>query len=125
VVDLIDPFVVIIGILMILVARKPLSPFRGEDVVVIENPGQADMRILVKQGRELRRHEASGRIGEGRSVRAGVTYCLDDGRLIHVPESAAMPEPGDRPSAADRGHPPGSGRPAPVVSFAPFRFAGR
>lgn len=86
VVNLIDLFLVVIGILMIVIVTNPLNPFSSERVTVVENPGEPDMRITIKDGKELTRYEASGRIGEGQGVRAGVTYRLDDGRMIYVPE---------------------------------------
>ena len=86
VVNLVDLFVVIIGILMILLVQNPLNPLRNENVVVIENPGEADMRMTIKQGEELTRYESSGEIGEGDGVKAGVAYRLPDGRMIYVPE---------------------------------------
>ncbi|KCZ84197.1 hypothetical protein HAD_00920 [Hyphomonas adhaerens MHS-3] len=86
VVNLVDLFVVIIGILMILLVQNPLNPFRNENVIVIENPGEADMRMTIKQGEELTRYESSGEIGEGEGVKAGIAYRLPDGRMIYVPE---------------------------------------
>lgn len=86
VVNLIDLFLVVIGILMIVIVTNPLNPFSANDVTVVENPGAPDQRITIKQGRELTRYEASGAVGEGQGVRAGVTYRLDDGRMIYVPE---------------------------------------
>ncbi|MFC7067917.1 DUF2149 domain-containing protein [Brucella rhizosphaerae] len=88
VVNLVDLFLVVIGILMIVIARNPLNPFSAETVTVIENAGKADMRITVKEGKELKRYEASGKIGEGEGVRAGITYRLDDGRMIYIPEGS-------------------------------------
>ncbi|GAA5232058.1 DUF2149 domain-containing protein [Verticiella sediminum] len=86
VVNLIDLFLVVIGILMVTIAQNPLNPFSQERVVVVENPGEADMRITVKEGQELTRYESSGELGQGQGARAGVTYRLDDGRMIYVPE---------------------------------------
>jgi len=86
VVNLIDLFLVIIGLLMIVIAQNPLGPLSREDVTVVENPGKEDMRITVKKGKELTRYESSGEVGEGMGARAGVTYRLDDGRMIYVPE---------------------------------------
>jgi len=86
VVNLIDLFLVIIGMLMVVIAQNPLNPFSQERVVVVENPGEADMRITIKDGQELTRYEASGEVGQGQGARAGVTYRLDDGRMIYVPE---------------------------------------
>ncbi|AQZ94138.1 DUF2149 domain-containing protein [Halopseudomonas phragmitis] len=87
VVNLIDLFLVIIGILLIVIAQNPLNPFTQDRVVVIENPGESDMRITIKDGQELTRYESSGEVGQGQGARAGVTYRLDDGRMIYVPES--------------------------------------
>lgn len=86
VVNLVDLFLVVIGILMVVIAQNPLNPFSQDRVVVIENPGEADMRITVKEGEELTRYESTGQVGEGQGARAGVTYRLDDGRMIYVPE---------------------------------------
>ncbi|WP_226688060.1 DUF2149 domain-containing protein [Stutzerimonas stutzeri] len=85
-VNLIDLFLVVIGILLIVIVQNPLNPFGQDQVVVIENPGEADMRMLVKDGQELKRYESSGEIGEGQGTKAGVTYRLADGRMIYVPE---------------------------------------
>lgn len=86
VVNLIDLFLVIIGVLMVVIAQNPLSPFKQEKVIVVENPGQNDMRITIKDGKELTHYQATGKIGEGQGARAGITYRLEDGRMIYVPE---------------------------------------
>jgi hypothetical protein len=88
VVNLIDLFLVVIGILMIVIVTNPLNPFSSQKVTVVENPGEQDMRITIKDGQELTRYESSGKIGEGEGVRAGITYRLNDGRMIYVPEAA-------------------------------------
>lgn len=87
VVNLIDLFLVIIGMLMVVIAQNPLNPFTQNKVVVVENPGEADMRITIKDGKVLTRYESSGEMGEGQGARAGITYRLDDGRMIYVPEN--------------------------------------
>lgn len=86
VINLIDLFLVVIGILMVTIAQNPLNPFSRDKVVVVENPGEADMRITIKDGQELTRYESNGEVGQGQGSRAGVTYHLDDGRMIYVPE---------------------------------------
>ena len=50
-VNLIDLFLVVIGILLIVIVQNPLNPFSQDKVVVVENPGEADMRMLVKDGK--------------------------------------------------------------------------
>ncbi len=92
VVNLIDLFLVVIGVLMVVIASNLLNPYASEHVVVVENPGEDNMRITIKNGQELQRYESSGKLGEGQGMRAGVTYRLDDGRMIYVPEGdAAQP----------------------------------
>lgn len=86
VVNLIDLFLVITVILLIIIVQNPLNPFSSENVVVVENPGQKDMRITIKEGDELTRYESNGEIGGGQGVKAGITYRLPDGRMVYVPE---------------------------------------
>jgi len=85
VVNLIDLFLVVIAILMVVIVHNPLNPFSDSKVVAVENPGAPDMRITIKDGKELTRYQSSGQIGEGQGVKVGVTYRLPDGRLIYVP----------------------------------------
>jgi hypothetical protein len=86
VVNLIDVFLVITVVLLIIIVRNPLNPYSSENVVVIENPGQDDMTITVKEGKELTRYESTGGIGEGNGVKAGITYKLPNGNMVYVPE---------------------------------------
>ncbi|MGP4945076.1 DUF2149 domain-containing protein [Pseudoalteromonas nigrifaciens] len=85
VVNLVDLFLVIIDILLAVIAANPLSPLSNKDIVVIENPGKADMKITVKNGEKLTRYESNGEIGEGQGTKAGETYQMEDGSLIYVP----------------------------------------
>ena len=87
VVNLIDLFLVLIGILLIIIVQNPLNPFSQDSVVVVENPGEANMRMLIKDGKELKQYESSDEVGEGRGAKAGITYRLNDGRMIYVPEN--------------------------------------
>lgn len=88
VVNIIDVFLVIIAFLLIAVMENPLNPFTSQDLVVIKDPGQTSMEMLVKQGKELKHYKSSGEIGEGQGSRAGVAYRLNDGSMIYVPEAA-------------------------------------
>lgn len=87
VVNLVDLFLVITAVLMVLIARNPLNPFQAKQVVVVENPGQKDMTITVKNGEKLERYTASDQVGRGGGVKAGETYRLPSGDLVYVPES--------------------------------------
>ena len=86
VVNLIDLFLVVIGILLIVIVQNPLNPFSQDKVVVVENPGEANMRMLIKDGKELKQYQSAARSARQGS-KAGVTYQLNDGRMIYVPES--------------------------------------
>ncbi|MFA7552920.1 MAG: DUF2149 domain-containing protein [Spongiibacteraceae bacterium] len=86
VVNLIDVFLVITVVLLIIIVRNPLNPFSSDNVVVVENPGQDNMTITIKEGEELTRYESSDEIGEGTGVKAGVTYKLPNGKMVYVPE---------------------------------------
>lgn len=87
VVNIIDVFLVIIAILVIVVIQNPLNPFSADEVVVVKNPGKENMTITVKQGEKLEHYEATGAIGEGQGIKAGITYRMADGTLVYVPES--------------------------------------
>jgi hypothetical protein len=100
VVNLVDLFLVVIAVLMIIIVSNPLNPSSNKSVVVVENPGQADMRMLIKDGEELREYQSSSEIGEGEGTKAGVAYRLADGRMVYVPEAPAA-DPGSGAAAAD------------------------
>lgn len=82
VVNMVDLFAVVMAFLMILNVTGSQLP---ENSVLIENPGEENMKITIKDGETLTRYETSDEIGEGTGSLAGQTYMLDDGRLIYVP----------------------------------------
>lgn len=86
VVNLVDLFLVICAVLMVLIARNPLNPFQSRNVIVVENPGKADMTITVKDGEKLQRYTSTSQMGKGGGIKAGVTYRLPEGNLVYVPE---------------------------------------
>lgn len=92
VVNLIDLFLVIIAALLITVAQNPLlNPFSNRDVTVVIDAGKPTMEMVVKEGEKLERYKASGEMGSGDGVRAGVAYRLKDGSMIYVPEKGQQP----------------------------------
>jgi len=86
VVNLIDVFLVIIAVLLIVIIQNPLNPLTSDSVVVVKNPGQDNMEMIVKEGETLKHYNSSGEIGEGEGVKAGITYRLQDGSMVYVPE---------------------------------------
>jgi len=86
-INLVDVFLVIIAALLIALAQNPLNVFASENVTLIKNPGQPNMEMIVKQGREITQYKSNGEMGTGDGVRAGTAYKMADGNLIYVPES--------------------------------------
>lgn len=86
-VNIIDVFLVIIAVLLVILMSNPLNPFATEEeIIVIKNPGKPNMEMLIKDGTELKHYQSSGEVGEGKGSKAGITYKMDDGSMIYVPE---------------------------------------
>lgn len=86
VVNIVDVFLAIIAVLLISIMANPVNPFALQNAVIIKNPGEANMEMLVKKGKELKNYKSTGKIGEGEGSKAGVAYRLKDGSLVYVPE---------------------------------------
>ena len=86
-VNIIDVFLVIIAVLLIILMSNPLNPFATEEeIIVIKNPGKPNMEMLIKDGTELKHYQSSGEVGEGKGSKEGITYKMDHGSMIYVPE---------------------------------------
>ena len=64
--------------------------FGKEDFTIIKNPGQDNMEIVVKQGKEINTYQATDQQADdnanlGRKV--GTAYQMADGRIIYVPDN--------------------------------------
>ncbi|OHX36885.1 hypothetical protein BJL95_19475 [Methylomonas sp. LWB] len=86
VVNAVDVFLVIIAILFIIVMENPLNPFNSDKVIVVKNPGEANMEMTIKDGEKMEKYQSTGKIGQGEGMKAGVTYRLKDGSFVYVPE---------------------------------------
>ncbi len=96
VVNIVDVFLVIIAVLLIAVIENPLNPFATQNAIVIKNPGQPDMSMVIREGKELKQYKSSGQIGEGQGSKAGTAYRLQNGSMVYVPEEAAATRPDAR-----------------------------
>ena len=67
-VNLIDLFLVVIGILLIVIVQNPLNPFSQDKVVVVENPGEGG-HAHAGQGRQELKLPAA-RSAKGRAAAA-------------------------------------------------------
>ena len=92
-INLIDVFMVVIGMLMIAVINNPMNPFAQDKITVIRNEGRPDMEILTKEGQKVTRFKASGASGEGDGEKAGTAYRMKDGTMVYVPADATPDKP--------------------------------
>jgi hypothetical protein len=60
--------------------------FTDEDFTMVKNPGQENMQIIIKEGKEIKQYKSSGESGSGKGKRVGAAYQLDSGEIIYVPE---------------------------------------
>ena len=101
-INLIDVFLVVIGMLMIAVIDNPMNPFAQDTLTIIRNEGRPEMEIITKDGQKLTRFKASGATGQGNGEKAGTAWRLKDGTMVYVPADAT-PEPIAPATAAPQG----------------------
>ena len=87
-INLIDVFLVVIGMLLIAVINNPMNPFTqypGDKLTIIRNEGKPNMEIITKDGQKITRFKATGASGEGDGEKAGTAYRMKDGSIVYVP----------------------------------------
>ncbi|WP_406670150.1 DUF2149 domain-containing protein [Methanolobus sp. ZRKC4] len=58
-----------------------------DDITIVKNPGQKDMKIIIKdQGKPIEVLNMTDQIGGGTGEALGTAYKLADGRVVYVPE---------------------------------------
>lgn len=87
-INLIDVFLVVIGMLLIAVINNPMNPFANDKLTIIRNEGKPDMEIITKDGQKVTRFKASGASGEGDGEKAGTAYRMKDGSMVYVPAAS-------------------------------------
>ncbi|MES2532550.1 MAG: DUF2149 domain-containing protein [Pseudomonadota bacterium] len=92
-INLVDVFLVVIGMLMIAVIQNPVNPFAHDTLTIIRNAGRPDMEILQKDGQTVTRFRSSGASGAGDGEKAGTAYRLKDGTMVYVPAGAEPVRP--------------------------------
>lgn len=61
------------------------SLLKEKNYTVIVNPGTPQMKMVVKEGEEIKHYEATSEQGAGEGVLLGKAYRLPDGRVVYVP----------------------------------------
>ena len=67
--------------------QSPLL-FQNQDFTAVVNPGDPDMELVIKEGKELKRYKASTEQGSGEGELLGRAYRLPDGKVVYVPTDA-------------------------------------
>lgn len=63
--------------------------FGEEDFTIVKNPGQDNMEIITKEGREIKKYtpkEEQDKQSKSKGRRVGIAYELENGEIIYVPE---------------------------------------
>ena len=76
--------VFIVALLFALMATFGKEFFEGKTAAKVESSGKIE--IITRQGREVKSLKQSDEKSEGRGVRLGTAYRLEDGTTIYVPE---------------------------------------
>ena len=79
-----------VSLMVAMVMHMNMSEIFGkEDFTIVKNPGQDNMEIIQKKGREIETYKASGETTDGmgqKGKRLGTAYQLENGQIIYVPE---------------------------------------
>lgn len=79
-----------VSLMVAIVLHLNMSEFFGEeDFTVVKNPGQEDMEIITKEGKEIKRYTPKEEQSDGtqkKGKRVGVAYQLENGEIIYIPE---------------------------------------
>jgi hypothetical protein len=78
-----------VALMVAMVSFLQMPEFLSQErMTIIKNPGQEDMEIIIRDGKEITRFKASEIVhgGDGRGQRIGVAYKLEDGTVIYVPD---------------------------------------
>ena len=61
---------------------------KNRDYTIITDPGTSEMKMVVKEGNEIKEYEAADEVGAGSGELLGRAYRLSDGRVVYVPKEA-------------------------------------
>jgi hypothetical protein len=55
------------------------------NITVVKNPGEEDMEIIIKEGKEIKHLEMTNETAGGKGKILGTAYKLETGEIIYVP----------------------------------------
>lgn len=89
VINLIDIFLVfIVAVLVSFLSALGLTDLLAKDsqVTVVKKSADGEMTIVTKRGQKLEAVKITRSEAEGRGVRLGVAYQLEDGGMVYLPD---------------------------------------
>jgi hypothetical protein len=87
--NLVDIFLVfIVSLLVSFLAAFQLQDLLSKDsnVTILKQSTEGEMTIITKQGAKIEAVKISKTEAEGRGVRLGVAYRLEDGSMVYLPD---------------------------------------
>ncbi len=79
-----------VSLMVAMVMNMNLSEiFSNEDFTIVKNPGQDNMEIIQKEGKQINTYKATGSSSDEHATRGrrlGTAYQLETGEIIYVPE---------------------------------------
>lgn len=81
-----------LGLLVMILLYYGLSELLTEsNLTIVKNPGQKNMEVIIKEGREIKRLNASEKLIQTEVVaEVGRIYRTKDGSLIYVPANVSV-----------------------------------
>lgn len=80
-----------VSLMVAIVLHLNMSEFFGkEDFTIVKNPGEDNMEIITKEGKEIKKYVPKEDDGSDASMKkgkkVGVAYQLENGEIIYIPE---------------------------------------
>ncbi len=85
--DIAMVFSVALLIALVMSYQLPELLSNTDDITIVKNPGQEDMKIIIKEkGQPIEVMNLTDQIGGGTGDVLGTAYKLADGRVVYVPD---------------------------------------
>jgi len=83
--DVAMAFAVILLIAFAFSSHLPELLSEQSNVTIVKNPGEEDMEIIIKEGKEIKHLEMTNKTAGGTGKILGTAYKLETGEIIYVP----------------------------------------
>ncbi len=83
--DVAMAFAIILLIAFAFSSHLPELLSEQSNVTIVKNPGEEDMEIIIKEGKEIKHLEMTNKTAGGKGEILGTAYKLETGEIIYVP----------------------------------------